>query len=427
LLYFLVTASKQRQKWAVDFKNRVASRLTIQDLATVLLVASVLASALVVRRHIVRDAPPANAENRASDAVSAGVGSKPMAPDPSRAFKDRVCVMLGPACGPVRYVRGTLDTTANDGFYWMYDVSAFGVALLIYAIGLPSLRRFSLKGCLRWAFPKAIFGHISSFTDYKYYLSATLLDPLLSLVVAGSTSFEVQSRVAGLFTRVLGQPAHYARPGWSARLTYTVLLVIAMDLGYFIYHYFSHKVEFLWEFHKVHHAAEVLNPLSGYRLHPVDATLANFLIGGCAGVLTGAMDYLYQRPPDLVTILNTSAVLFAYNLTGILRHSHVWLSYGRVGDRILSSPAEHQIHHSCETRHLDTNFGRLLSVWDWMAGTLYLPAAKEEFGLGLRHEEHREYMSLWGCYVLPFIKAFRLLRSKYLSPSVMRPLGDELR
>jgi sterol desaturase/sphingolipid hydroxylase (fatty acid hydroxylase superfamily) len=119
------------------------------------------------------------------------------------------------------------------------------------------------------------------------------------------------------------------------------------------------------------------------------------------------MTYLFRRPPDLVMILDASAVIFIYNLTANLRHSHVWLSYGWVTSHILNSPAQHHIHHSCEVRHLDTNFGRVFSLWDWMAGTLYVPTTREEFRMGLRHEEHREYTSLWACYVLPFMKAFR--------------------
>src|SRR6516165_4525730 len=162
-----------------------------------------------------------------------------------------------------------------------------------------------------------------------------------------------------------------------------------MDFGYFLFHYLSHRVEFLWEFHRVHHAAEVLNPFTAYRLHPVDSLLRDLPIGAVVGVLNGAMIYLYQRPPDLITILNTSVVLFTWNVTAIVRHSHVWVSYGTVASHILSSPAQHQIHHSCEIRHLDTNFGQVFSLWDWMAGTLYVPTEREEFRTGLLRQEHR--------------------------------------
>jgi len=323
----------------------------------------------------------------------------------------RLCEDLGAGCrvAKIMYwqVRSLFFAKPEQGLYWLYIISALSVAMMVYALGLPRLRDFSVTGCLHFIFPNAVYRHASAVTDYKYYITTGFVDPFLTLVIAGGTAIPVSSRVSAALNSIVGPLTLHARPGWIARLAYTVLLVAAIDLGYFIFHYLAHRIEFLWEFHKVHHAAEVLTPITGYRNHPIDSLLQLSIIGGIVGFLNGVMTYWYQRPPDLITVLNTSVVLFAYNLTTNLRHSHVWLSYGNIASHILSSPAQHQIHHSCEVRHLDTNFGRVLSLWDWMSGTLYIPTEKEEFRLGLRHEEHREYVSLWGCYVLPFIKAFR--------------------
>ncbi|MGZ3305953.1 MAG: sterol desaturase family protein, partial [Asticcacaulis sp.] len=42
----------------------------------------------------------------------------------------------------------------------------------------------------------------------------------------------------------------------------TVALFLAYDFAYWLDHYIKHKVPFLWEFHRVHHTAEVLSPLT---------------------------------------------------------------------------------------------------------------------------------------------------------------------
>ena len=44
---------------------------------------------------------------------------------------------------------------------------------------------------------------------------------------------------------------------------------------------------FLWEFHKVHHSAEVLNPITGFRSHPVDQVLDAVVMGAMTGLALG--------------------------------------------------------------------------------------------------------------------------------------------
>ena len=42
-----------------------------------------------------------------------------------------------------------------------------------------------------------------------------------------------------------------------------------------------HKIPILWEFHKIHHSATSLNPITQYRLHPLELlinTLENIAI-----------------------------------------------------------------------------------------------------------------------------------------------------
>jgi sterol desaturase/sphingolipid hydroxylase (fatty acid hydroxylase superfamily) len=46
--------------------------------------------------------------------------------------------------------------------------------------------------------------------------------------------------------------------------------VVLFDLGYWIAHRTMHEIPLLWEFHKTHHAAEVLTPLTAARAHPIE-------------------------------------------------------------------------------------------------------------------------------------------------------------
>jgi hypothetical protein len=106
-------------------------------------------------------------------------------------------------------------------------------------------------------------------------------------------------------------------------------------------------------------------------------------------------------------------MVFIFNsLAANLRHSHVWLSFGPVLERVLSSPAQHQIHHSDAPRHFNKNFGINLSLWDWMFGTLYVTRSTPEvIHYGTGEQDHERYLTLWGLIVTPFVDTAHKLRS----------------
>jgi len=87
------------------------------------------------------------------------------------------------------------------------------------------------------------------------------------------------------------------------------------------------------------------------------------------------------------------------------RHSHVWLSFGPFWSRIFSSPAQHQCHHGTAPEHIDVNYGLVLSIWDGMAGTLYVPRGKEDVRYGLVGER-RPFPTVRSMYLSPFRDAW---------------------
>jgi len=99
------------------------------------------------------------------------------------------------------------------------------------------------------------------------------------------------------------------------------------------------------------------------------------------------------------------ALLWVSNLIGNLRHSPVWLSCGPAAGRWLISPAHHQLHHSCEPRHLGCNRGFELAVWDRLYGTLYVPP--ETFRMGLGDATDGQWNTLARLYLRPSAGAAR--------------------
>jgi sterol desaturase/sphingolipid hydroxylase (fatty acid hydroxylase superfamily) len=55
-------------------------------------------------------------------------------------------------------------------------------------------------------------------------------------------------------------------------------------------------------------------------------------------------------------------------------------------------------------KHRDKNFAFSLTIWDRLAGTLYMPdeSEKDTLVLGLGDGEERDFQSVWQLYATPF-------------------------
>jgi sterol desaturase/sphingolipid hydroxylase (fatty acid hydroxylase superfamily) len=70
-----------------------------------------------------------------------------------------------------------------------------------------------------------------------------------------------------------------------------------------------------------------------------------------------------------------------------------------------------------DRQHWDKNMGFIFAFWDWMAGTLYAPKAREELTFGLGTEEDGgKWHSLRALYFLPFRQTFDRLRNRRARP-----------
>jgi len=296
--------------------------------------------------------------------------------------------------------------------YWLCILSATALAFIVYWLRAYRNGDASIRGFLAFCFPGQIYAHPSARLDIKYFAVNTLLHGTFIAPLLLTSTAAAYATVAGLVA-LFGMPAGLLQGGVWANLAVTVAAVTAADLAFFVAHCLQHRVAFLWEFHKVHHSAEVLHPLALYRRHPVDTALDVTFIGAATGAVLGLSAYLFGASVEGLAILDTNAVLFLFHFAGVhLRHSHVRLSYGRWLDRIFISPTLHQIHHGCALQHRDKNFGGILSIWDGLAGTLYLPRGDEPLTLGLADGEHRDYQSVIGLYLLPMAKNARRLRRR---------------
>ena len=236
---------------------------------------------------------------------------------------------------------------------------------------------------LRWTFPKKVYRHKSNLVDIQMFIFNSVLGVLGVFAIIGFTTAMTVGTMEAL-SRWFTQPElPEISDTWRVVLA-TFLMVLTFDFCKYWAHYLHHENRFLWPFHALHHSAEVLTPLTAYRNHPVFLLVRSVITSIIMGTVTGIMLFFLMGEISIVTIGSANAGYVIFNVIGSnLRHSHIWLSYGRVLEHIFISPAQHQIHHSSAVKHHNKNYGEVFAFWDWMFGTLYIPKEHEilEFGL----------------------------------------------
>ena len=200
-------------------------------------------------------------------------------------------------------------------------------------------------------------------------------------------------------------------PDWAIAAIFTVTLFLLDDAAKYLVHRALHRIPILWCFHKVHHSAETLTPLTVYRTHPIEGIIFALRATLVQGTSIAAFFFFLGDRAELVTVLGVNAILFAFNAAGSnLRHSHVWISYGRRLEHLLMSPAQHQIHHSVDPSHYDKNYGAVLSLWDWIGGSLVLAGTYESLQFGLQQATKVKH-DLRTAYLTPVVDVLRSLRN----------------
>jgi sterol desaturase/sphingolipid hydroxylase (fatty acid hydroxylase superfamily)/predicted lipoprotein len=297
------------------------------------------------------------------------------------------------------------------------------VAALMGALALAA-RGLGSREVARQLFDRRVWLHRSAMHDYQLIVIKAVLR---AIAFGGFTlsTLAIAGVVCGWLRRHAGTSpiAHGALPLVAAAAIYTLLAFLVEDWSRFWVHRLMHRVPLLWDFHRVHHGAEVMTPFTLYRTHPVEALL-NGVRGSIAiGLVTGASAWLLGPKVRGWEVLGVDAIGFVWSLLGAnLRHSHVWLSYGPRLERFLLSPAQHQIHHSDDERHNDRNFGTVLSLWDWIGGSLYTTSREpEQLRYGVVGEPASPSPGVVEMLVGPFVGAARKVRPA-LAPAALAAL-----
>lgn len=157
-----------------------------------------------------------------------------------------------------------------------------------------------------------------------------------------------------LFTLPLNNPATW------------VLAYILVDFTHYWWHRLSHRVNFLWAVHVVHHQSEDFNFGVALRME----------------IFSIVTNWPFYVPMILLgfhpVVMATASALGTLYQFWI--HTQV---IGKLGplESVLNTPSHHRVHHAVNPRYLDKNFASTFMLWDRLFGTFAVETEKPVFGI----------------------------------------------
>jgi sterol desaturase/sphingolipid hydroxylase (fatty acid hydroxylase superfamily) len=159
---------------------------------------------------------------------------------------------------------------------------------------------------------------------------------------------------------------------WVSFLIY----LVAFDFVNYWYHRLSHRFDWWWALHSLHHSQRQMTMWTDNRNHLLDDMIRSAVMVVVAIVIG-------VGPGQFVAL-----VVFG-QLSESFQHANLRVSFGRWGERLWISPRFHRVHHSIGIGHETEgkgslgghNFGVLLPWWDMLLGTANFDRGFEATGV----------------------------------------------
>lgn len=143
---------------------------------------------------------------------------------------------------------------------------------------------------------------------------------------------------------------------------------IIFDFCSYWAHNVSHRFRFFWATHVAHHSGEYYNLTVSFRLSWVQYIKMIFFLPVA----------FIGFHPIIIFITNQIAVLFQFWV-----HTEYIRKMPRFIEYIFATPSNHRVHHGCQEKYINKNYGATFIVWDRIFKT-YQPE-EEQAVYGITH------------------------------------------
>ncbi|MDD5228573.1 MAG: sterol desaturase family protein [Methylococcales bacterium] len=242
--------------------------------------------------------------------------------------------------------------TTNSGL--IFNEVLFGFAILAFFVLLAIEKKK----------PYRIFSPKIAKESFVTNTTAFLVNNLILTVLRASSLFLVAQQFSsyGLLSRL------------DDGLIKGILAFAFFDLAIYSWHVASHKYEWLWRFHKIHHCDKSFNVSTGFRFHVFDLLLE--ILYKCVFVVViGVNAYLVLS----IEIIELFFIFF--------HHANIRVPNEDMISQVIITPSLHRPHHSTLRSEHDSNYGIVLAIWDRIFGTRK-ELVPENIGLDLIEAEN---------------------------------------
>ncbi len=131
-------------------------------------------------------------------------------------------------------------------------------------------------------------------------------------------------------------------------------ITVLLDLCYYAFHRASHRINFLWAMHAVHHQSDEYNLSTALRQSWLDPFA----------------EWTFYIP---LAVVGFPPAMYAGALS-INRIYQFWIhtrAVKRLGaaEAFLNTPSHHRVHHGIDPRYIDKNYAGIFIIWDRLFGT----------------------------------------------------------
>jgi sterol desaturase/sphingolipid hydroxylase (fatty acid hydroxylase superfamily) len=213
----------------------------------------------------------------------------------------------------------------------IFNQALFGLALLAFVALLIIEKRKPYR-----RFPRDVHKH-SFVTNTTTFLA----NNLILAVLRASSLFWIAQQFAG----------HGLLAGMSDGPLKWLLAFVLFDLAIYAWHYASHRFEWLWRFHKIHHSDKSFNVSTGFRFHVFDLLLE--IVYKCGFVILVGIDAYVVLSIEIIELF------FIF-----FHHANIQVAREERISQWIITPSLHRVHHSTKRSEHDSNYGIVLAVWD---------------------------------------------------------------
>ena len=172
-----------------------------------------------------------------------------------------------------------------------------------------------------------------------------------------------------------------------------IAAILLFDAWMYAWHRLSHRVPFLWNFHRTHHTDAHMDVTTANRFHMGEIIISSIL-----------------RVPVIALLGLSLAELALYEtlMFTTVQLQHANLSLGPRLDRCLRvlfvTPFIHKVHHSRWQPETDSNYSSFLSIWDRLFRTLRLRDDPHTIQFGLADFDAPRHHTLPGLLATPRVR-----------------------